>query len=182
MPGAMAWVTKNCCLRLIAMVRSQEFGGDVLPGVASVVTGVVDEHVDRLEAGEDRLEGFVEGGGIGEVAGKVRGWGSALFLQAVGEGVGGFVLDIEKDDLCGLRGECFDELFADASGTAGDEHGAARRLGYEANCGLGSSGLGLLGLGSSSSRRRGAQRSTFFILEGDYGDRVNTVFTVRRPA
>ena len=43
--------------------------------------------------------------------------------------MGGFVLDVEEDDLCGLVGEGFYEGCADAGGSAGDEDGAVAEAG-----------------------------------------------------
>jgi hypothetical protein len=134
-----------------------ELGGDGVGGVAGVVGGIVDEDVDCGELGEDSVDAELERGGVGEIAAVVCGGVLGLWLEASDEGVGGFVLDVEEDDLGALMGEGFYEGCADAGGSSGDE-----------DCAVAEAGVGGVGLGDGHEAPK--LNVTLYWIGGGEGD------------
>jgi len=106
-------------------------GCDVGKGMAGVVSGVVDENIDRAKARENLLRGGLQGIYIGEIAVEVRWWIEACGLQAEDQLLGCAVLNIEEDDLRPLACEGLDDRFPNAAGAAGDDDDTIRKAGID---------------------------------------------------
>jgi hypothetical protein len=106
--------------------------------MAGVVSGVVDENIDRAEAPKNLARGGLQGVDIGEIAVEVRWRIEACGLQAQDQLLGGGVLNIEEDDLCLLACERLDDRLPNAAGAAGDDDDTIREAGIDGVDGRGS--------------------------------------------
>jgi hypothetical protein len=114
MPGMTACAAKNWCLRLTAMVRSQDSG----------VTSSTVWRVSLPAFFGDGLEGRLKGGDVGEVAGEEERGRGARVVEALDQALGRLGLEVEEGDFGVVGCEGLDNRGADSAGAAGDDDDA----------------------------------------------------------
>jgi hypothetical protein len=97
--------------------------------MASVMRGIVDQHIDGLELRKDPSNAVAQGVYVGEITLKEPSFGTAIRADPVRELCSCFVLDVEESHSRTLGRELLHDLFPDAACPTGHDHDPVTQAG-----------------------------------------------------